>query len=53
MTAAIIKGNYDQCAFSIAYLKEFKRGPFETVLRAWTNWSWNGQIKKKGQITHE
>jgi len=42
-----------QCAFSIAYLKKFKRGPFEAVLRVWTNWSWNGQIKKKGQITHE
>ncbi len=42
-----------QCAFSIAYLKKFKRGPFEAVLRAWTNWSWNGQIKKKGQVTHE
>ncbi len=42
-----------QCVFSIAYLKKFKRGPFETVLRIWTNWSLNGQIKEKGRTTHE
>lgn len=44
-----------QCVFSLAYFKKFKRGPFETVLRVWTNWSWNGQIKvkKKGSTLHE
>lgn len=36
-----------QCIFSVYYLKKFKRGPFETVLRMWTNWSLNGQIKQK------
>ncbi|MDM5246014.1 MULTISPECIES: DUF418 domain-containing protein [unclassified Lysinibacillus] len=43
-----------QCVFSLAYLKRFKRGPFETVLRVWTNWSWNGQlkIKQKGSTIH-
>ncbi|PKU50146.1 DUF418 domain-containing protein [Lysinibacillus fusiformis] len=34
-----------QCVFSLAYLKKFKRGPFETILRIWTNWSWTGQVK--------
>ncbi|HAU33860.1 DUF418 domain-containing protein [Lysinibacillus sp. FSL R5-0849] len=34
-----------QCVLSLAYLKKFKRGPFETVLRVWTNWSWTGQVK--------
>ncbi|MGE7675633.1 DUF418 domain-containing protein [Lysinibacillus sp. NPDC094403] len=44
-----------QCVFSLAYFKKFKRGPFESVLRVWTNWSWNGQIKikQKGSILHE
>ncbi|MFJ7951617.1 DUF418 domain-containing protein [Lysinibacillus sp. NPDC096418] len=36
-----------QCVFSVYYLKKFKRGPFETVLRMWTNWSLNGQVKQK------
>lgn len=36
-----------QCVFSVYYLKRFKRGPFESVLRMWTNWSLNGQIKQK------
>ncbi|MFJ7737305.1 DUF418 domain-containing protein [Lysinibacillus sp. NPDC097287] len=36
-----------QCVFSVYYLKRFKRGPFETVLRMWTNWSLDGQIKQK------
>ncbi|MEK8196171.1 DUF418 domain-containing protein [Lysinibacillus sp. FSL M8-0134] len=35
-----------QCVFSLAYLKKFKRGPFETILRIWTNWSWSGQVKQ-------
>lgn len=44
-----------QCVVSLAYFKKFKRGPFETILRIWTNWSWNGQIKtkQKGSTTHE
>ncbi|MEB2281997.1 DUF418 domain-containing protein [Lysinibacillus xylanilyticus] len=44
-----------QCVFSLAYFKKFKRGPFESVLRVWTNWSWNGQIKikQKGSTLHE
>ncbi|MBK3497075.1 DUF418 domain-containing protein [Viridibacillus sp. YIM B01967] len=44
-----------QCIFSLAYLKKFKRGPFETILGTWTNWSWNGQIKikHKGSTLHE
>ncbi|MEQ6357239.1 DUF418 domain-containing protein [Lysinibacillus sp. M3] len=44
-----------QCVFSLAYFKKFKRGPFETILRIWTNWSWNGQIKtkQKGSTLHE
>lgn len=42
-----------QCIFSIAYLKKFKRGPFETVLRIWTNWSWSGQTKQKGSTVNE
>ncbi|KOP71467.1 hypothetical protein AMS59_18795 [Lysinibacillus sp. FJAT-14745] len=44
-----------QCVFSLAYFKKFKRGPFETALRVWTNWSWNGQIKikQKGSTLHE
>ncbi|MGE8037431.1 DUF418 domain-containing protein [Lysinibacillus sp. NPDC093692] len=32
-----------QCIFSIVYLKKFKRGPIESILRIWTNLSWNGQ----------
>lgn len=36
-----------QCIFSIAYLKKFKQGPFETLLRIWTNWSWRRQMKTK------
>lgn len=44
-----------QCVSSLAYFKKFKRGPFESVLRVWTNWSWNGQIKikQKGSTLHE
>ncbi|QDQ00432.1 DUF418 domain-containing protein [Lysinibacillus fusiformis] len=42
-----------QCIFSITYLKKFKRGPFETALRIWTNWSWSGQTKQKGSTVNE
>ena len=36
-----------QCVCSIYYLKKFKRGPFETVLRMWTNWLLDGRIKQR------
>ncbi|KMY50107.1 DUF418 domain-containing protein [Peribacillus loiseleuriae] len=36
-----------QCMFSLAYAKKFKQGPFESLLRMWTNWSWHRQSKTK------
>lgn len=33
-----------QCLFSVLYMKKYKRGPFEYVLRVITNWSWKGEI---------
>jgi len=42
-----------QCIVSIIYLKRWKRGPFEAVLRIWTNWSWSGRIKQKGSMSNE
>ena len=42
-----------QCILSIVYLKKFKRGPFEALLRMWTNWSWTGRIKQKGSMSYE
>lgn len=36
-----------QCYVSTIYLKTFKRGPVETLLRIWTNFSWNGQVQTK------
>lgn len=33
-----------QCYISTIYLKTFKRGPVETLLRIWTNFSWNGKV---------
>ncbi|MCP1143761.1 hypothetical protein NKR20_03410 [Lysinibacillus endophyticus] len=27
------------------YLKKFKRGPLEVLLRMWTNFSWSGRPK--------
>ncbi|QTD39982.1 DUF418 domain-containing protein [Sporosarcina sp. Te-1] len=36
-----------QCAASYFYLKRFRRGPLEFILRVWTNFSWNGQVKPK------
>ncbi|MFF5994782.1 DUF418 domain-containing protein [Lysinibacillus sp. KU-BSD001] len=36
-----------QCYVSTAYLKRFHRGPVEILLRIWTNFSWNGKVKKK------
>lgn len=36
-----------QVAVSYLYLKKYKRGPLEILLRMWTNFSWNGQIKEK------
>lgn len=40
---------YVQCIGSVLYLKKFKRGPFEQVLRMWTNWSIDGRLKRKEQ----
>ncbi|MGE6514589.1 DUF418 domain-containing protein [Lysinibacillus sphaericus] len=39
-----------QCVFSVYYLKRFNRGPFENVLRIWTNWSLDGRIKQKESV---
>lgn len=36
-----------QCVFSTFYLKWFKRGPLEVVLRVWTNFSLTGKTKVK------
>lgn len=36
-----------QCVASTLYLKRFKRGPLEVLLRIWTNLSWNGKTKVK------
>lgn len=36
-----------QCITSTIYLKKFKRGPLEVILRMWTNFSWNGKAKEK------
>jgi uncharacterized protein len=36
-----------QCVFSTLYMKRFKRGPVETLLRMWTNWSWSGRTRMK------
>ncbi|MFJ6268017.1 DUF418 domain-containing protein [Lysinibacillus xylanilyticus] len=36
-----------QCVISLAYLKKFKQGPCEVLLRMWTNWSWGRQSKAK------
>ena len=43
-----------QCYASTMYLKRFTRGPVETLLRIWTNFSWNGKVKaKKIKVTRE
>ena len=34
-----------QCILSTLYLKKFKRGPLEVLLRMWTNFSWSGRPK--------
>ncbi|WP_342599763.1 DUF418 domain-containing protein [Psychrobacillus sp. FSL H8-0483] len=36
-----------QCVCSTLYLKMFRRGPLEHILRIGTNFSWNGSVKKK------
>lgn len=36
-----------QCFASTLYLKKFKRGPLEVILRMWTNFSFNGKTKVK------
>lgn len=38
-----------QCVFSYWYLKVFRRGPFEFILRMWTNFSWSGRVKVKSK----
>ncbi|MGM7636079.1 DUF418 domain-containing protein [Bacillus sp. Hm123] len=43
-----------QAVASHYYLRRFKRGPVEQLLRIWTNFSWNGQVsQKKRQIEGE
>ncbi|MGG2054912.1 DUF418 domain-containing protein [Lysinibacillus pakistanensis] len=39
-----------QCVMSFLYLKKWKRGPFEQILRMWTNWSLRGRLKQKEQV---
>ncbi len=36
-----------QCVLSHWFLKHFRRGPFEFILRMWTNFSLNGRVKNK------
>lgn len=36
-----------QLAFSSFYLKHFRIGPIERLLRIWTYWSWRGNAKSK------
>ncbi len=36
-----------QCVCSTLYMKRFKRGPAEQLMRMWTNWSWSGRIRTK------
>ena len=38
-----------QCVFSHWYLKLFRRGPLEFILRVWTNFSWSGRVKVKNK----
>ena len=40
-----------QCICSVLYLKFFKRGPFEYVLRVWTNLSLSGGMRKS--VSHD
>ena len=42
-----------QCFVSTMYLKTFKRGPVEVLLRIWTNFSWNGKVKRKKTIVNQ
>ena len=39
-----------QCLMSTLYLRKFKRGPIELILRLWTNFSWNGYTKVKREL---
>ncbi|WP_370627229.1 DUF418 domain-containing protein [Psychrobacillus sp. INOP01] len=36
-----------QCICSSLYLKKFRRGPLEIILRMGTNFSWNGAVKQR------
>lgn len=38
-----------QCVLSYWYLKYFRRGPLEFILRMWTNFSWSGRVKVKNK----
>ncbi|MEH6942256.1 DUF418 domain-containing protein [Bacillus sp. JJ722] len=35
-----------QCGLSTLYIRYFKRGPIEQILRMWTNFSFNGNVKQ-------
>lgn len=39
-----------QCVCSSLYLKKFRRGPLEVILRIGTNFSWNGAVKKRKNV---
>lgn len=39
-----------QAAASYYYLQKFKRGPIETLLRIWTNFSWDGRVRVKEKL---
>lgn len=41
-----------QCVASHFYLRIFKRGPLEVLLRIGTNWSWNGKYRTKKSSPH-
>lgn len=40
-----------QCLISTLYLRYFKRGPAEMLLRLWTNFSWNGYTKVRKEYS--
>ncbi|WP_338753709.1 DUF418 domain-containing protein [Bacillus sp. FJAT-52991] len=42
-----------QAVGSHYYLKSFKRGPVEQLLRMWTNFSWDGHVRKKKLLIEE
>ena len=40
-----------QAVASHYYLRRFNRGPVETLLRMWTNFSWDGRVRVKEVLT--